>query len=395
MENINGKTLVFSDHHFGIKGNSPSRHKIGVDVIKSIIAAIRKNKVKNCVFCGDYFHSRSNLSVDTINIAYKCMQALAKECRVILLIGNHDLFNKNTVDVSSVNMFQDIDGVEIVALPCEVAVNSKKALLVPWLSDLSGFARESYDFMFGHFDISSKYLMTSYIEEHSAKAKATSEISDMIDSDDMLASAASVSQSTADSVGDFVEYAKRGGTVFAGHIHKHSEFKSKGRNFIFVGSPYQQTLGDEGNECGYYIIGEDGKYSFHEITGIPVHKRLNVSEIKAVGVDKFDYSCVSGNIVQKVYDAEITAAEEAELTRRITDNSPYEELLSDYAVKLEFGSTSTAEEKSSIELLKKSKLDYIRGYVDSIDENALKSKELDRDKLFTVLERYYLKVTEK
>lgn len=42
-----------------------------------------------------------------------------------------------------------------------------------------------------------------------------------------------------DYVGDFVEYVKRGGTVFSGHIHSPKSFMSRSRRFILIGDPYQ------------------------------------------------------------------------------------------------------------------------------------------------------------
>ena len=57
MENaITGKTLVFTDHHFGLKSNSPSRQKIGARAIKSILDAIDSQHISSIIFCGDYFH---------------------------------------------------------------------------------------------------------------------------------------------------------------------------------------------------------------------------------------------------------------------------------------------------------------------------------------------------
>ena len=53
---IKGKTLVFTDHHFGLKSNSPSRQKIGIKAIKDILDAISKQSISNVIFCGDYFH---------------------------------------------------------------------------------------------------------------------------------------------------------------------------------------------------------------------------------------------------------------------------------------------------------------------------------------------------
>lgn len=56
MEKIEGKTLVFTDQHFGVKGNSPSRQRIGVLVTKKMLDAIEHDNIKNIIFCGDYFH---------------------------------------------------------------------------------------------------------------------------------------------------------------------------------------------------------------------------------------------------------------------------------------------------------------------------------------------------
>ncbi len=56
MDKLIGKTLVFTDQHFGVKGNSPLRQKIGVLAIKRILDAIDKDSIHNIIFCGDYFH---------------------------------------------------------------------------------------------------------------------------------------------------------------------------------------------------------------------------------------------------------------------------------------------------------------------------------------------------
>ena len=43
MEQLFGKTIVFTDQHFGVKSNSPLRQKIGAMAIKSILDAIGKD----------------------------------------------------------------------------------------------------------------------------------------------------------------------------------------------------------------------------------------------------------------------------------------------------------------------------------------------------------------
>lgn len=53
-----------------------------------------------------------------------------------------------------------------------------------------------------------------------------------------------------------------------------------------------------------------------------------------------------------------------------------------------------ASQNESISLIKKSKLDYIKNYISSIDDALLSEQKIDRDKLYGVLESYYKEVVE-
>ena len=93
-----------------------------------------------------------------------------------------------------------------------------------------------------------------------------------------------------------------------------------------------------------------------------------MSDVLKQGLGKFGFSVVKGNIVQKVYDIDVKQADESAIAQKINDFKPYEELVPDYQVAVDLsGESRTADEKSSIELLKKSKLDYVKHYIDSID----------------------------
>jgi len=56
MNRLEGKTLVFTDQHFGVKSNSPLRQKIGALVIKRLLDAVSRDNIASIIFCGDYFH---------------------------------------------------------------------------------------------------------------------------------------------------------------------------------------------------------------------------------------------------------------------------------------------------------------------------------------------------
>jgi len=71
---------------------------------------------------------------------------------------------------------------------------------------------------------------------------------------------------------------------------------------------------------------------------------------------------------------------------------PYEEMLPEYVVAPVSSISCDDNSSESIELLKKSKLDYIRNYITNIDDAALKDDGIERNKLFETLEKYYNEV---
>lgn len=88
-------------------------------------------------------------------------------------------------------------------------------------------------------------------------------------------------------------------------------------------------------------------------------------------LDAFDFSCVKGNIIHRVYDVEVDRVLDAKISQKINDWKPYDELLPDYEVDIELNNDIKLQNES-IELIKKSKLDYIKNYINNIDPSVLK-----------------------
>lgn len=113
---------------------------------------------------------------------------------------------------------------------------------------------------------------------------------------------------SSDLVGNFVDLVKNDGVIYAGHIHKHKEFVAKGRKFAFVGSPYQQTLGEIDSQCGYYLLDGSNYAEFRETTSAPRHVQILMSKVMD---GSFDFRVVSNSIIQKVYDIDVDQKTEA------------------------------------------------------------------------------------
>lgn len=374
IQKIDGKVLLFTDLHLGLQNNSISKLSIAVKAVKEIISYIKSQNIKTVIFLGDWNHSRVTTENNVLNVSYKLMSALQSHTKVKMIVGNHDIYMKNSVDVNSLVIFKDLPNVEIIDDVRQMCINGKSALAVPWLGDVSLFQKESFDMMFGHFDVTSKYLIKAYIEDHKNALPASQ-------------------NDAGDFVGDFIDVIKKNGVVFSGHIHGRREFLAKERKFLFVGSPYQQNLGEIGNKCGFYVLNEDATYEFHEIESTPKHIKIAISDVIKQGVDSYDFTQVKGNIIQKVYDVEIDRKDDAKISQKIIDMKPHEELLPEYAITISDSSDNDVETSKSIELLKKSKLEYIQNYIDNIDEASLDS-DVTKKELFDTLEKYYDAVTE-
>ena len=381
METISGKVLVFTDLHIGLKGAQKNRLAICARVVKKIIDYTVANGIGTILFLGDWNHTRVSTENNALNVSYRLMQALAKVAKVYAILGNHDIYMKNSLDINSLVIFKDLANVVLVDKVMEASINGNKSLLIPWLGDLTAYDKESQDMLFGHFDISSKFLIKSYVADNAAKG-VSEELGKELSADKDLGS-------VGDLVGDFVDVAKKTGKIFSGHIHGHKEFLSKGRWFSFVGSPYQQNLGELGCKCGFYVIDEANNAKFVELEGIPKHVEIRVSQMLK---DDFDFSCIKGNIVHKIYDVDIEAADDAKLSQKINDQQPYEELMPDYEVALK-DTPMTEITDESIALIKKSKMEYVKRYVENIDKKTLEAEGLEADKLIAVLEEHYDMVT--
>lgn len=403
---IIGKTLVFTDCHLGLHGSSISRLNIVISVFKEIIKAIKTEKISNVIFCGDAFHDRRSIDVNVLNVGHKLFSALAKYCKVYLIVGNHDCHFKSQTSVNSVNIFNGIDNMTVITEATECNLNGSKCLLVPWLADLSKYSPNSFDLMFGHFDISGKYLIASYIEDHSKDVSNEALIS-KISEDEMLAgkltSADTIGnnvtafidngQKSDDLIGDFIELVREGGFIYAGHIHGHKEFVAKHRNFIFIGSPYQQNFGEMNSIDGFYILDEKNQKEFRHISTVPVFKKIYISQIVKNGIENFDFSIVKGNIIRKVFDVDVDKLTESKINQKIIDFNPYEELLPEYEIQIGQDDGSDINNET-LDLIKKSKLDYIRKYIDEIDDKSLEDTKIDKNILFDTLKSYYEKAEE-
>ena len=225
--------LIFiSDVHFGARAASDEWMDNFVDYFDNFFIPLLRSEVSTgrtpiVVVAGDYFENRNNINIDVLNRGITTIQKIVEVCPVYMMIGNHDIYKKDNLDVNSLVVFEHIKGVTVVKDKLVLRVKSDKTFqLVSWIGDMKKVnkliakSKENYDYIVLHTEINGM----SY------------------DNGRLITNGLNLS-----SFGDECR-------VLSGHIHKRQE----GKNALYFGSPYHYRIDDAGNERGIYCFHIDG-----------------------------------------------------------------------------------------------------------------------------------------
>lgn len=239
MQNKNKGIWIVSDSHNGCRSNSTEWLEITEEAHeKFIIPTIQKHMREGdiLIHCGDLFDNRSSVNLKAVDSTIKSYEKLSTMLPVHILAGNHDIYYKNSTEISSIDILKWIPNVHIYKEPEIFNFGNERILLMPWRKDskeetqtLEKFRDEfgcTYAFMHGTFSLI-KYNKYVDINEEDG-----------------------VSVNTANGY-------KR---VITGHIH----WRQEKENVLIVGCPYQITRGDSGNDKGiYYLDLETNELTFY------------------------------------------------------------------------------------------------------------------------------------
>jgi len=233
------KIAIFTDYHLGVNANNLSKLDIALQYSKWFINECKKEKVTKVIFLGDWFHDRTSLNINTLNVSYEILKSIAEEFKVFLILGNHDIFYKQNMSVHSLKAFSDIDNLNLISSTTELIINDKyETLLCPFHWEVPS---KKYDILFGHFEMSGAKMASGLSSDKMEMSKLT-------------------------------QFSK---LSFSGHYHISKEYKFKNGKVITVGSTHEHDWGDYGNKKYIYILdGNTLEYKKIENTITPKHKKL-------------------------------------------------------------------------------------------------------------------------
>lgn len=248
MNLTKSKVAIVSDLHLGVHSNSTYWHNVAIDWAKWLKSELNKQNIVDIVFCGDWHHNRSEISVNTLQVSADILEILS-EFNILAITGNHDIYFKHRTDVNSLSIFKGRRNITIIENAHTIKAFNKTITFCPWNTSLEDIPNS--DILFGHLEVETFKMNSFKMCEEGFKVK------------------------------DLLNKAK---LVISGHFHYRHEKRFEIGSILYVGNPFQMDFGDSGNEKGYYILDIDKlKYQFIENKISPQYKKISLSELVVEG----------------------------------------------------------------------------------------------------------------
>ena len=151
------KAAVFTDIHFGLKGNSRVHNDDCEEFIDWYIEQAKANGCETGIFCGDWHHNRNSLNLTTMDATIRSMEKLGAAFEQFFFFdGNHDLYYKDKRTVNSTAFARHIPGITFI----DEMTTVDDVTIVPWLvgDEWKKLKNLKSKYIFGHFELPSFYM---------------------------------------------------------------------------------------------------------------------------------------------------------------------------------------------------------------------------------------------
>ena len=266
------KIALLTDTHFGARKANKVFHDYFEKFYDDIFfPTIKERKIKNIIHLGDSFDNRKNVDFWALDWAKKVVYDRLEEYKtqVYTIVGNHDVYYKNTNDVNAVDaLLSSYKNIIYYSSPTEVNIDGFQTLLLPWIcqdnyeESIQAIKNSKSKITFGHLELNGFALFPGVIQTNAHMGLNPS-------------------------------YFQHFDVVFSGHYHT----RSNDGKIFYLGNPYQMYWNDADDPRGFHIFDtETFKLEF-------IQNPYNMFEkvyYDDTDVDLFDASYLKDKIVKVI-----------------------------------------------------------------------------------------------
>ena len=220
------KLAIITDQHFGARKGADYIHNYFKKFYDNVFFPyLEKNKIDTIVNMGDTFDNRRNIdiqSLEWVKINYfDRLQQMG--ITVHTVIGNHDIYYKDTNDVNSVDLLlREYNNIIVYKEPTTINLGGLDILLLPWITEenkmrtLEAMDTTKADVVMGHLELNGFVATRGHMMEHGMDTSV------------------------------FDKFYK----VYSGHYHTRSD----NGKIYYLGNPYEMFWNDVNDTRGFHIF---------------------------------------------------------------------------------------------------------------------------------------------
>lgn len=218
------KVAIITDTHYGFKKGNKIFHEYFEKFYKEVFfSTLRKYKIDTVIHMGDMFDNRKSTDYWSIDWVKRVILNPLKKYDVHVILGNHDIFYKNTTKINSpVLLLSDYKNIKVYDKPSTVQVGGLDMLFVPWITPdeepetLQAIQNTPAKVCLGHLELNGFYVNKGTFQQHGRDKSI------------------------------FGKFDR----VFSGHYHTRNDDGT----IFYLGNPYQLYWSDYNDQRGFTIF---------------------------------------------------------------------------------------------------------------------------------------------
>ena len=220
------KLAIITDQHFGARKGADYIHNYFKKFYDNVFFPyLEKNNIDTIVNMGDTFDNRRNIDIQSLEWVkvnyFDRLQQMG--ITVHTVIGNHDIYYKDTNDVNSVDLLlREYNNIIVYKEPTTINLGGLDILLLPWITEenkmrtLEAMDTTKADVVMGHLELNGFVATRGHMMEHGMDTSV------------------------------FDKFYK----VYSGHYHTRSD----NGKIYYLGNPYEMFWNDVNDTRGFHIF---------------------------------------------------------------------------------------------------------------------------------------------